>query len=490
MKRFYILFMMVLMMSSLSAQKLSALLSYRPYCTAELNPYIEFTFLIKGNSVHYAKNDMNKYSADVRITVDILKQENEERVQRFDYILGSVNLDDTTNLIKDDIYDVKNVEVPAGKYFLHFSLKDLNSPDTNVVYIDMIELHFGDQFVSTSAISLYKNLNKIEKPDPLFDKYGFKTDPLYASYVNEQTKVIFYAMEIYNSAKILGNEKYMFVRSYVETDQSNLFFPESMQIKNLGTGDAKVYINQLGVDKLPTGNYNLVVEVFSSDSTLLTITKKSFYRYNPDFILPVETYENIAYEGTFIDQFTDLNILKDHVACLIPIASVSEKQFIRNNFNTAKIENLKKFFYGFWIKRAPTNPEQEWNSYNAKVKMVNTLYGSSFIKGYSTDRGRVYLQYGPPNTTYDSPYDSHSYPYEIWHYYQIQDQSNIKFIFYNVDLVSKNYELLHSDMRGEIQDPFWKIKLSTRNTPIYNFDERDLEDYWGSSAEDDWRYFK
>jgi hypothetical protein len=45
-------------------------------------------------------------------------------------------------------------------------------------------------------------------------------------------------------------------------------------------------------------------------------------------------------------------------------------------------------------------------------------------------------------------------------------------------------------MRGELQDPFWKIKLTTRNTPIYNFDEKDIEDYWGSSADEDWKYFK
>lgn len=490
MKRIVIFFMLVLMLGSLSAQKLSALLSYRPYCTAELNPYIEFTFLIKGNSVHYAKNDQNKFSSDVKITVDILKQENDSLVQRLNYILGSVEIDDTTNLVKDDIFDVKNVEVPAGKYFLHFSLKDMNSPDSNVVYIDMIELNFSDQYVSTSAISLYKNLKNIETPDPFFDRYGFRTEPLYNNFVNENTKVIYYAMEIYNATKIVGTDKIMYVRSYVEPEKSRWIYPETIHVKNVSTGTAKVYINQLGVDKLPTGSYNLVVEVYGADSTILTITKKAFFKHNPSLVVPVETYENIVYSGTFMDQYTDLNQMKDFVASLVPIATVPEKEFIKNNLNTSKIEVLKKFFYGFWMKRNNINPQSDWQKYDHQVQLVNKQYGNSFIKGYSTDRGRVYLQYGSPNTTYDSPYDSHSYPYEIWHYYQIQDQSNIKFIFYNVDMVSNNYELLHSDMRGEIQDPFWKVKLSTRKTPIYNFDNKNVEDYWGSSADEDWNYFK
>lgn len=490
MKRFFIFFMMVMMVGTLSAQKLSAFLTYRPYCTAELNPYIEFSFLIKGNSVHYVKNKSNKFVADVRITVDILNRERDSLVKKLDYILGSVELDDTAKVEKDDIFDIKNITLPAGKYFLHFSLKDMNSTDTNVVYIDYIELNFSENIVSTSAISLYRNLYAIDKPDPIFDRYGYKTDPFFNPYVNEKINVIYYSMEIYNSYKVVGPEKFMFIRSYLINDQSKMVVPESITIKNLGTGVAKVLINQLGVDKIPSGNYSLMVEVYSSDSTLLSVTKKSFYKHNPGYVIPLETYENISYSNTFVDKFTDLKQMKENVSCLIPIANVSEKEFIKNNVNTAKIENLKKFFYGFWIKRNPSTPESEWAKYNNLVQFVNKEYGNSFIKGYSTDRGRVYLQYGAPNTTYDSPYDSHSYPYEIWHYYKIDEQSNIKFIFYNVDMVSNNYELLHSDMRGELQDPFWKIKLSTRNTPIYNFDEKDIEDYWGSSADEDWKYFK
>ena len=169
--------MMVMMVGTLSAQKLSAFLTYRPYCTAELNPYIEFSFLIKGNSVHYVKNKSNKFVADVRITVDILNRERDSLVKKLDYILGSVELDDTAKVEKDDIFDIKNITLPAGKYFLHFSLKDMNSTDTNVVYIDYIELNFSENIVSTSAISLYRNLYTIDKPDPIFDRYGYKTVP-------------------------------------------------------------------------------------------------------------------------------------------------------------------------------------------------------------------------------------------------------------------------------------------------------------------------
>ncbi len=47
-----------------------------------------------------------------------------------------------------------------------------------------------------------------------------------------------------------------------------------------------------------------------------------------------------------------------------------------------------------------------------------------------------------------------SYPYEIWEYYHLADgEVDKKFVFYDRELVGNNYELLHSDARGEIQKP-------------------------------------
>jgi GWxTD domain-containing protein len=40
--------------------------------------------------------------------------------------------------------------------------------------------------------------------------------------------------------------------------------------------------------------------------------------------------------------------------------------------------------------------------YLEQVKKVNASYGNNLNMGYDTERGRVYLQYGPPNAIADS----------------------------------------------------------------------------------------
>jgi len=51
-------------------------------------------------------------------------------------------------------------------------------------------------------------------------------------------------------------------------------------------------------------------------------------------------------------------------------------------------------------------------------------------KVMKTDRGRVYLKYGPPNIISRKLYEPSSYPYEIWHYYVLGDNQRNKNSFF------------------------------------------------------------
>jgi hypothetical protein len=51
-------------------------------------------------------------------------------------------------------------------------------------------------------------------------------------------------------------------------------------------------------------------------------------------------------------------------------------------------------------------------------------------------------------------------PYEIWQYYRIGRQSNIKFVFVNENPSTQIYRLKHSDAVGEPSDPTWRSKVN------------------------------
>ena len=92
------------------------------------------------------------------------------------------------------------------------------------------------------------------------------------------------------------------------------------------------------------------------------------------------------------------------------------------------------------------------------------------VPGYKTDRGRVYLQYGPPDFIRDEKNfvsamklgtQGHIYylPYQLWRYNKLEtDDQNRCFIFWD-EFRNGAYMLLNSNARGEVRDPLWERRL-------------------------------
>lgn len=98
-------------------------------------------------------------------------------------------------------------------------------------------------------------------------------------------------------------------------------------------------------------------------------------------------------------------------------------------------EEREQFIQQFWVRRDPT-PDSMENEYREehyrRIAYANERYASG-IPGWKTDRGRVYIAYGPPDEVeshpsggmYQRPYDegggfTSTYPFEIWRYRWIE----------------------------------------------------------------------
>ena len=165
-----------------------------------------------------------------------------------------------------------------------------------------------------------------------------------------------------------------------------------------------------------------------------------------------------------------------------------EREFYENRLKDVPTDQLQRFFYHFWLRRNPSNPEEAWNNYKKRVDQVQSMFGSKQVKGYLTDRGRVYLQYGPPNEVKEVPSDPVTLPYEIWDYYYLNNQSNVKFVFYDPVLTGNDYELLHSNMYGEVNNPNWRMHLVRKIQTQQDIYNPNPVDYWGNDMDDYWKY--
>ena len=94
-------------------------------------------------------------------------------------------------------------------------------------------------------------------------------------------------------------------------------------------------------------------------------------------------------------------------------------------------EEREQFIEQFWLRRDPT-PDTVENEYKEehyrRIAYANDHYASG-IPGWKTDRGRIYIMYGPPDEieshpsggTYERPAEegggeTSTYPFEQWRY--------------------------------------------------------------------------
>jgi GWxTD domain-containing protein len=485
MKKYFLLMVMFLAVMASQAQGLKAFISHKAYCTNKLQPYIEFTFIVGGNTVQYAPNKHNKYEAGVEIQVDMMQ--NDSLVNRLHYILSSDQFEDSVRAGKPDFADIQNVPLPQGEYFLYFYMKDVNGDTNKLSYIDRIVLDFPEDRISTSKLSLYKGISAPESPG-LFIKYGYNLPPLYSNFVPESQYTLPFALEVYNTENILGKST-MKAKCYIEYAETHIAAnPNNIITMEYPTKDVVLVFNEFNVFSLPSGNYFAVVQLLDKNDSLLWVDKVFFQKSNPSVKLNIDDYTLTAVKGTFVEKDTNRKVLMDMVKCLYPISNYAEREFYENRLKTISTEQMQQFFYSFWLKRNPANPEQAWLNYKKRVDEVEKLYGSKQVRGYLTDRGRVRLQYGPPDDIKEEPSDPVTLPYEIWHYHYLNGQSNVKFVFYDPVLTGHDYELLHCNMLGERQNPSWQMQLVRNIETQQDIYQTTPTDYWGNEMEDYWKY--
>ena len=479
--------MLILCASASSmGQGMKIMLNHKAYCTDKIQPYIEFTFRVGGNTVAYALNAEQRYEAEVLINVDVIQDD--KVVKNLRYILGSETYADSVVNGRPDFGDVQNLPVDNGDYYLSFTFKDLHGDTASINYIDFISVHFPKDSVCTSGIDLLSDVRTAE-PGDLYAKYGFSMTPLFYNYAGENIYNLPFVMEVYNTEKIIGKNKQFLAKCYIEfLENHRLATPQSIQLLNIKTAPVALVYSRFNIYQLPSGNYNLVTEIMDLDSNVYCVNRCFFQRSNPGMSLKLETYNDVHVENTFVSAITDRKQLEDYVASLYPIATSMERDFFDKRLKKVDFDMLQKFFYSFWLTRNPNDPEGAWLEYLKKVEFVQKTFGSKQVKGYRTDRGRVFLQYGPPNDIKDAPFDPATYPYQVWHYYHLQDQTNVKFVFWCPVEVTNDYELLHSDKVDEIHDPSWQMKLVKRLVPQENYQITKPDDYFGNQMDNFWRY--
>ena len=472
-----------------SAQaQMQALFGYSTFFLADRQqPYVETYLQFDAWTMHFAPV-ADGYRADAEVTIVLRQQDSVCYLKKYD--LASPTVPDLQHL-DFSFLDVQRFSVANGVYTLDITLRDKGTSSEPSTVSERLVVSYDQRHPSLSSLQMMASIKPTEKENVL-SRGGYDMEPYVSDFVPEQVTTLSYYYEIYNIDKEVGQSAVLTV-AYVEELETGRRNEEVQNVLRKKSSVTIPVVGSIDIADLPSGNYNLVCEVRNRDNQLMLYKKMPFYRSNPGV-------KNAAgdYATTFAGRLNDEEILNLYLDALYPLASETEKNAVAELVRRPGLAEKQGFFYHFWQKRNALAPEAEWLKYKERIDYVQEHFSYPLTRGIMTDRGRVYLTYGPPDFIRDeknfaimghstgadrvrqdiSELGNKSYegdgvgvgqifylPYQLWRYNRLSgDDQNRVFIFWD-EHHSGNYSLLHSNARGEVQEADWERRLSRQQIP-------------------------
>lgn len=488
--RFLFFLLATSVFSSLTAS-VTVYFNYATFFNPSTKPYLETYLTISGNTVKYTPSKKGSYQASVNITWKISK--GLDVVKSSNYNLLSPTSTDT--LQKPSFIDNQRFALANGEYLLEFTIIDNAFPEKKTTHSEKISINYHqDKKIQSSDIQILESYQKTNTPSTI-SKNGYELIPYTINYYPKNQSALKFYFEAYNTDSVLGRGAKFLYNYYIQNSETQKLYGSLAGFQKQTAQKVNPILTQFDITPLPTGNYNLVIEVRDSVN-VLQHQKKWFFQRQSDAIDKTETVvveeQKIKTIEEFFGYYQSADTLKQFIECLWPRSTTLEREWQQTQTTNKDVAVMRNYCVDYWKKEAgdSLDPLKTWLIYYQQVLEANAMMKCGKQKGYYTDRGRVYLQYGKPNQRNQVNSESNTYPYEIWQYYRLYDKTtgsfftNKKFIFVNFAIADNCYQLIHSDLRGEIKDDRWKLKLVKRSQQSNNFDNTEPFKTIGSNIDD------
>ncbi len=455
-------------------KNLKVYLDSKQYYAPEIGNYLEIQLLFAGYSIVY--DDLSDSTMQGEVAIAIQLSQNDSVVLNDVYRLTTPVMRDS---VVDDFYDIRRFPVKPGVYNMTLEVADINSANEPLRAVQplVIEDYTSNIFISDVQVAEYARKGD---GSSMFFKSGYDIYPRLSDYFADDAQTIPVYFEIYNT-HLLTDSVFGLSQRVIDANTGEELHELSYTTRMNGSEVVPV-IRQLEIEELKSGTYIIEYSVLSRDMKEMANMAYSFEREKAERTFT--STADVILDPAFQESMTDDSVAY-YLASLIPISKPGEVRSILSILKKKDAEVQRKYIQQFWIHTSGNiKAYEEWIKYKLQVQLVERLYSNNFMRGFETDRGRVYLQYGAPTMIVTQPNSPTEYPYEIWQYNKIGVFSNKRFIFYNPDLVNNNYRLLHSDMVGELKNNGWPQALAKRNTTNGNVDDPNgttQEHYGGNS---------
>ncbi|MCS6982115.1 MAG: GWxTD domain-containing protein [Flavobacteriales bacterium] len=364
------------------------------------------------------------------------------------------------------LLDVKRYYLPPDTYAVELVLRDVFAVDSqaHITWRDSIRVAAATPgTVQFSHLDFLSDVRKTDSENPS-GRYGLLLTPQFHEIFDDNNKILTFYTELYGSATAVGAGEKLLLRCVFRE------FLTNRMVKGFGLQEIKEaadvipWLASINLASLPAGHYLLEVEALNRAGTTIARIARYFEHRGSALANWDELLQRPPLE--FIEKVNNPDTLIEYIRSLRPIANPVEARVANNVLRSGDYNLMKRFLSSFWENRAPEDPEKAFLEYRSRVTQAQIAFGRCKMRVYDTDRGRVFLQYGPPNHRAERPLEPNTYPYEIWQYYDLPNQKNRIFVFYDYIGGCNTYELLHSTALSERRNDQWQNWLQRGRRPI------------------------
>lgn len=413
--------------------------------------FLEFYYSFSQSQLKFVKID-SVFEAAGKLDLEIFSKTSNKNIVEKSFKVP-IKISDTTGYNRNvKLTGQLNIVLDSGMYSFKIHARDFYDTVKSFHVDENFLLSRFENKVTTSSMQLAVNIQSSSDTN-VFYKNTLEVTPSPSKIFGNELSKVFYYIELYNLRKEFLSDTYKVLVSIYDQNSNNIkSSSREYKIKN----ESKVEYGSFDISSLQSGKYKLVFSLMDDKNTLFVSKEKEFWVYNNN---SVSNIIDDAYKSSEYANYTEQQIQEEFEYASYLFTDKFQEQFKMIN----DIEVKKKILYEFWKKLDP-NPLSIINEYKQdyikRIVYSDANFGARGVKGWKTDRGRIYCVYGKPTDVERFPFEADARPYEIWKYDSFE--GGVIFVFIDISNQGDNYILVHSTARNELQDEDWRRRLNPR----------------------------
>lgn len=255
-----------------------AYLSYATFNVPGEQPIVETYLAVEASSLVFVPVANEGYQASVGVTLIFMEGDSVRNYAKYELKSPVVSNVEKTQF---GIVDQQRFPLPNGNYKLNIELTDLNNNAVPpFISTEEIQINYASDRVQLSAIELVESFSR-STSERMVSKNGYDLIPLVFPYFRAADTVLNFYAEVYHADKTFGPQGKFLITYYLESFENQSLMQEFIFRKRADAREVNVLLHSIDIGKLPSGNYNLVVEVRDHENKLVDQNKIFFQRSNP-----------------------------------------------------------------------------------------------------------------------------------------------------------------------------------------------------------------